>query len=1165
MSFRIASAWVDVEYRIDAAEEKLQRAFSDKKQTVKVDADSTPFERKLAALSAQKVKVDADTASAEAKLTKLASSAESKIAAINAKSIKIDADTAAAEAKLAKLRNERLIGPLSETQQLKFDADVASAEAKIAGLRVQAQSIKDARVQVDADTATAETRLAAVRVKADDLARRRAQVQVDADTAGATTKLSAVQAETSALDGRRATVNVDADVGAALAKIALVTAAIGALGVGAVAGLGAVGAIGAAVAGGVGALGASLGGVGGAVKNLGKETAGAGGAASQSASNHLALASAIDRVKMAQAALANTTANTAASIRRADESIVSAKRDLERAYTDAARSAQDASASVADAEQRLAATQRDAQFAQEDLTRAREDAARAAADLTERVSDLALSERDANLSVLEAKQRLDQVNADGRSTDLQKQRAQLQYDQALERVNDVGDAQAEAAKEKAKLDAEGIDGSDQVQAALRRVEDANAAVADAQEGVAKARQDQADAAVAAQDRIADATKRVADAELAASEARRQAEYQLMQAKQAVIEAQRGVQQASQAAASGGGGGGGAPNPLAGLTPAAAAFAVFLRGFLDGPVAELRRVGSENLLPGLQRGLEGLTPILRTQITPAFGEFSRVMGGAFASAIPALGQFMAPLLRLGTGVLQGLAPLGPIFAAFTAQFSAMVDRISDNGTLQAGMAGFAAVIGAVLNVLPGLIEGGLRLMAVIGPPLAQLFEALVPLIVAVAQALGPGLGAVFQAIIPWIQQATVWIREHPDLFARVAAAAVALAVGFAGVMQALHGFSTVLQIVRGIMMVNPATLWIAGILAVGAALVYAYQHSEAFRGAVQQVWERLQAAGSLILATVKPALDALWQTIQTQVLPALEGFAVAIAPIISWLVDQLAPIVARVFSGIIDVIRGALTIVSGVINVITGLIRGDWSKVWEGIKQILSGAWTVMKATVTTLFGGIYSFLQTKMAEVKAFWGNAWTSVKTTVSTAMTNALTSVKTTGASMLAWFKGLPASIKSALGNLGGLLRDAGMNVINGFWNGLKEKWESVKQWFGSVTSQIPNLKGPEDVDRALLNSAGDNVMGGFEEAARARWEGSGRPFFQGVTAELAAGAVRAPQATAAGPVAAIPQQRAEAVTREFSFTYAPQMSTASHSEAMQFARIVRDWIVKVEAGER
>lgn len=1079
MSFKLADAFVDVDYRIDGAEEKLRRAFASKRET-----------------------------------------------------LSIDADVRAAEARLAELR-----------------ARAATAAGSV-------------RIQAEADVRAAEAALENLQVKARQVAAIRPTVRVDADTASANAQLTTTRAEVSSLDGRRATVNVDADVAAALAKIALVSAALAALGAGAVAGLGAIGAMGAAVAGGVGALGASLGGVGGAVKALGKDTAGAGGSASQSASQHLQMASAIDRVRMAQMALANTTASTTSTIRRADQSVLDAKRDLERAYADAGRSAADAARTVTDAEQRLTSTQRDAQLAQEDLTRAREDAARQAMDLSERISDLALSERDANLSVLEAKQRLDQTNADGRSTDLQKQRAQLAYDQAVERVNDVKDAQTEAAQEKAKLDSQGIDGSDQVQAALRRVADANQAVADAQDGVAQARQAQTDQAVQSQDRIADATRRVAEAELAAADARRQAEYQIAQAKQSVVEAQRAVQQASQQAGAGGGGGG--ANPLAGLTPVAAAFAVFLRGFLDGPVAELRRVGQENLLPGLQRGLEALTPIIRGQITPAFGEFNRVLGGAFASAIPLVGQLVAPLLQLGTGVVQGLAPLGPIFALFTAQFSAMVARISNNGVLQAGMNGLVQVIGALLAVIPGLIEGGLQVMAVIGPPLAGLFQALVPLIVAVAQALGPVLAAALQALIPWVQQATQWIREHPGLFAKVAVAALALAAGIGGAVQAFRMLEPVLSIVKALLVANPAVLWIAGIAALAGGLIYAYQHSEAFRGAVQRVWESLKQAADLIWQAVKPAIDQLWQVIQTQVLPALEDFAVAIEPIISWLVDHLAPIVAAVFKGIIDAIRGAMQIVSGVINVITGIITGDWSKAWEGIKQILSGAWTIIRAVVTTALNVVKQQITNIMDAAKALWDRAWAAIKTTVSSAMAAAKSTVTTTGSSILNWFKDLPGKIKSALGNMGTLLKDAGRQVIDGFWNGLKEKWEQAKGWITGIADWIRLHKGPIEKDRQLLTPAGDAVIEGFESAMRARWEGSTQPFVRGISASIAAGAVAVPSATQLAPL--IPQQRAgDRPPTVVNIYHSPTLSTASHAEVMDMARQVRAALVTLEAGER
>jgi phage-related protein len=128
-----------------------------------------------------------------------------------------------------------------------------------------------------------------------------------------------------------------------------------------------------------------------------------------------------------------------------------------------------------------------------------------------------------------------------------------------------------------------------------------------------------------------------------------------------------------------------------------------------------------------------------------------------------------------------------------------------------------------------------------------------------------------------------------------------------------------------------------------------------------LWAALQKAWHVIVAAVKPALDGLVQTIETQVVPALGAFVTAILPIITWLVEHLAPIVASIFAGIVEVIDGAMKIISGIINVISGLITGDWGRVWDGIKQIVSGAWEAIKGLVQVALGEIQASSRSSVA------------------------------------------------------------------------------------------------------------------------------------------------------------------------------------------------------------
>jgi len=80
--------------------------------------------------------------------------------------------------------------------------------------------------------------------------------------------------------------------------------------------------------------------------------------------------------------------------------------------------------------------------------------------------------------------------------------------------------------------------------------------------------------------------------------------------------------------------------------------------------------------------------------------------------------------------------------------------------------------------------------------------------------------------------------------------------------------------------------------------------------------------------------------------------------------------------------------------------------------------------------------------------------------------------------WAGDVPGKIKTALGNLGTLLKDAGSSLISGFWDGIKAKFEEVKTFVGGIATWIKDHKGPLDVDRQLLIPHGGAIMDGFNE---------------------------------------------------------------------------------------
>lgn len=80
--------------------------------------------------------------------------------------------------------------------------------------------------------------------------------------------------------------------------------------------------------------------------------------------------------------------------------------------------------------------------------------------------------------------------------------------------------------------------------------------------------------------------------------------------------------------------------------------------------------------------------------------------------------------------------------------------------------------------------------------------------------------------------------------------------------------------------------------------------------------------------------------------------------------------------------------------------------------------------------------------------------------------------------FFTSIPGRILSALGNVGGLLREAGESIINGFLRGLKNAWNNVTSFIGGIGDWIVSHKGPISYDRKLLVPAGNAIMGGLNE---------------------------------------------------------------------------------------
>ncbi|MDG9701658.1 peptidoglycan DD-metalloendopeptidase family protein [Streptomyces sp. DH37] len=943
-----------------------------------VDADLARLRARLETLSNKTIGVDVDAAAARAE----AADIEERLRRIGAAhpNVAVRADTAAAIAQLAAMREEidrlerdparvrvetdgtfgqRLRAAVQQAQaslpEVNITADTTPAQIEVMRLRAQLGQLADQRVGIDIDTGTAMARIEAIQARLQVLAASDADVDIRVDTGAAMAQLATVQAMVNRLDGQTANVNINTR-GAVRALLHLSIAVAGVAAIPAVpvlaAGIGSIAAAALAAGAGVGALGAAavpafldikeaLEAQKTAQDAAATATAKGGQVAAQAAQRALQLES-------AQQALASAERNAARQITQAQQQVVQARQNAADVAAQAAQRNQQAARAVQDAERSLVDAQRTARQAQQDLTQARRDAAQQLEDLSSRLANAQLSERDAALAVQEAQARLAATQAAGsRATLLERQRAQLAYDQAVQRLKDQQTETKRLGEEQQEASRAGVDGSDVVRqaqerlaTAQRQVADRARAVRDAQTEAARTQVETARQVAQAQQRVSEATANVAVAQQSAAEAVASAQRQVQSAQ---LSAAGAADQAAVAQAK-------YQQKLAAMTPATrGTFNAFmaLREAFRGWSRELQ----PHIMPiftraldGMRRSLPGLTPFVREAAdaigelqdrasrafrSEGWAEFKKDLAGSVRPAIIGLGVSLANIGRGVGGILQAFMPH---MDSIDGRMRSITGRFADWGTSLKGSPEF---------------EKFLEYSSVTAPKLGEFLRQLGVAFIDVGKALAP-ISAVLLMVLGGLAEAIGIIADKaPWMIQAIYLAIIAMKLW------------TIAQWALNLAMsANPITLVVIGIMALVAAVIYAYNRFDWFRTGVQTAWKWIQIAALWTWnAVLKPVFEWIGKIVVwlwTYIIKPYIGFIIAywkmvgriamwlweavLSPVFKWIGALIAwwwnNIVKRYF----QLVRGAFRgigwvatwlwekVIRPVFNFIAGLFRWWWNNI-----------------------------------------------------------------------------------------------------------------------------------------------------------------------------------------------------------------------------------------------
>jgi hypothetical protein len=164
----------------------------------------------------------------------------------------------------------------------------------------------------------------------------------------------------------------------------------------------------------------------------------------------------------------------------------------------------------------------------------------------------------------------------------------------------------------------------------------------------------------------------------------------------------------------------------------------------------------------------------------------------------------------------------------------------------------------------------------------------------------------------------------------------------------------------------------------------------------------------------------------------------------------------------------------------------WNGFWSIVTETLSAIWDLIVGIVTGNTDKARNAIG-RLADIPGKFA-AWFS----------GAYNSVKEWLGKALSYITELPGRILDALGDLGSLLYNAGKDLIDGLLNGIRNSFGTVQDLLGDLTSQLPDWKGPENLDKIILEPNGEMVVGGFLKGVKNAVPAL-RAYLQNLTAEL------------------------------------------------------------------
>ncbi|ELP67683.1 tail tape measure protein, TIGR01760 family [Streptomyces turgidiscabies Car8] len=283
-------------------------------------------------------------------------------------------------------------------------------------------------------------------------------------------------------------------------------------------------------------------------------------------------------------------------------------------------------------------------------------------------------------------------------------------------------------------------------------------------------------------------------------------------------------------------------------------------------------------------------------------------------------------------------------------------------------------------------------------------------------------------------------------------------------------------VNAVMSANPIILIVIAVVALVAALIYAYKHSERFRAIVQAAFAGVKTAA----LAVWHALGAVWNGIVagvTWLWHALVGIWNRISSATSTVWNAIAGFFKKWWPLLIVVFAFPIAVLISIWNhfhtQITAVAQAVWNGIlaflrgtWNAIKAVASVAWAVIKAVIVAPMVGLWHFLQSIWHTISGWLRSAWGAIRG-VASSLWGSIKSAMT-GPVKAAW---------SVISSTMGLVKSVIGSKLTAAWNAAKD-WGSKFLWVGKdIVMGIVN--GVKNAGGALFDSLKSLANGALKSA--------------------------------------------------------------------------------------